>query len=246
MDTHLLHPHHPLEELPRTRVQKLVRAVTSYYFIVLVVAIGFAYLFGWLADEVNENEFGGVNRAILLTIHAYRSAALDRLALDATWLGSFYGVALIAASLVLGLWILKRYVDLGTLAAVLIGASAMDITLKLFFHQARPQVFPPLIQETNYSFPSGHSLISFALWGFFAWWIVSMGAREIWRWMLALLGILIAVMVAVSRLYLGVHWPTDVLAGLFLGFGWVAVCAFGHRWLTRQARRDRKSQLHEA
>jgi undecaprenyl-diphosphatase len=240
------HTHNPLEDLPRTRAEKLLRAITSYYFIALIIAAGFAYLFGWLADAVTENTYGGINRTILLAIHAHQSTNLDRLALDITWFGSLYGVVTLASALALGLWLLKRYVDLGMFIAVLFGAMVMVFALKVHYHNPRPQVFPPLIQETNFSFPSGHSLISFALWGFFAWWIVSIHPRDVWRWLLGALGIVVAIMVALSRLYLGVHWPTDVLGGMFLGFGWVAFCALGHGWLTRHARRERRRLRHQA
>jgi membrane-associated phospholipid phosphatase len=246
MKTNLYHTHNPLEDLPRTRAQKLVRAITSYYFFALLIALGFASLFSWLADAVNSNKYGDINRTILLAIHAHQSDSLNRLALDTTWFGSFYGVLTLSAALALALAILKHYVELGMFAAVLLGATLMIFILKIHYHNPRPLVFPPLVIETNFSFPSGHSLASFAIWGFFAWWIVSVHPRNVWRWLLGALGILVAVMIALSRLYLGVHWPTDVLAGFFLGFGWVATCALGHRWLTRHARRERKKQLHAA
>ena len=234
-----------IEEIPGKRARALFRVISSYYFIALAIAGGFAWLFGWLADEVTENEFGDINRSILLTIHSYRSPVLDRLAFDVTWLGSSYGIITLAIIFSAGLLFLKRYVDLGTFAAVLIGASLMVVTLKFVFHNPRPQVFPPLVQESNFSFPSGHSLTSFALWGFFAWWTISLHVRNVLRWLLGFLGVLVAASVAVSRLYLGVHWPTDVLAGFFLGFGWVAVCAAGNRWFTRHARRERRELLHQ-
>lgn len=238
--------HHPIERLSHSRAEKLLKAITSYYAIAISIGIAFAYLFGWLADEVTENEFGVDNRAILLNIHRFRTPILDRFAFTLTFLGSTWGIILISACVLAGLWLLKRYVDAGMYAAVIIGASLMVITFKLFFQQIRPQVFPPLVKETSFSFPSGHSLTSFAVWGFIAWWIVSLDPRQVWRWCLGMLCILVAASVALSRLYLGVHWPTDVLAGFFLGFGWVAVCAVGHRWLTRHARRERRSQLHKA
>lgn len=240
-----LHDQHIIEQLPPSRAQKLLKIITSYYFIALAIGAGFTYLFGWLAEEVTENEFGVDNTAILLHIHAFRSPLLDGIAFTFTWIGSPVGIVLISILIVAGLWLRKRYVDIGMYGAVLIGASVMVLTLKIFFHQLRPQVFPPLVHETSFSFPSGHSLTSFSAWGFVAWWVVSIDPRKVWRWVLGALGVLVAALVALSRLYLGVHWPTDVLAGFFLGFGWVAVCAFGQRWLTRHARRERKKQLQQ-
>lgn len=235
-------PHNPLERLPGARARTLLTIITSYYAIALAIGAAFAYLFGWLADEVTENEFGVDNRAILLQIHALRSPLLDRVAFDLTFFGSTYGIIFISLVVIGTLVLLRQYVDIGMYVAVILGATVMVLIFKIFFHQLRPQVFPPLVKETSYSFPSGHSLTSFAVRGFVAWWIVSLGPRQIWRWFLGLLCAIVAAMVALSRLYLGVHWPTDVLAGLFLGFGWVAVCALGHRWLTRRARRERRKQ----
>jgi undecaprenyl-diphosphatase len=236
------HPH-PIEKLPPSRSRRLLKALTSYYGIALLVAIACTYGFSWLADEVLEGEFGNLNSSVLLAIHAHRSVTLDNLAFTVTWLGSSWGVMTIGVLLTGALLLMRRYVDLATFAAVLVGATLMVATFKLVFHQLRPQVFTPLVVESNYSFPSGHSLTSFALWGFFAWWIVSIRPKDVWRWALALLGIVIAALVALSRLYLGVHWPTDVTAGVFLGFGWVAVCAVGQRWLTRHARRERRQMI---
>ncbi|HEY3875339.1 MAG TPA: phosphatase PAP2 family protein [Candidatus Kapabacteria bacterium] len=244
--THAVHTiEEVLEEIPQAGASKLYRVVTSYYFYALLIAVICAGIFGWLADQVTDHTVGGFNRSILLAIHARQTPTLDSLALHITWLGSTYGIATLGLLFTAAFLLMKRYVDLATMAAVLIGASLMVVTLKLVFHNPRPQVFPPLVQETNFSFPSGHSLTSFAIWGFFAWWMVSLQVRNLWRWLLGLLGILVAASVALSRLYLGVHWPTDVLAGLLLGFGWVALCATGNRWFTRHARRERREMLHQ-
>ncbi|MDP4199956.1 MAG: phosphatase PAP2 family protein [Bacteroidota bacterium] len=238
--TPTMHHPHPIEDLPASRAQKLLRALTSYYAIALAVAVVCAWGFGWLADEVLDHEFTVANTSILLTIHAHRTATLDQIAFLASGIGSATGITIIGIALVLALLIMNRYVDLGTLAAVLLGATVLMLTFKLLFHQVRPHVFEPLVRETNFSFPSGHSLTSFSLWGFLAWWIVSMNHRQVWRWILGILGLGIAVLVALSRLYLGVHWPTDVVAGMLLGFSWVGVCVTGQHWLTRHARRERR------
>jgi len=212
------HPHHPIEDLTRSRSQKLLKAITSYYAIALAVAAVCAVIFGWLAEEVLEKEFTSTNTSILLAIHAHDTPTLDTLALDITNFGSAIGIAIIGAMLAGGILLMKRYVDLGTFAGVLIGSTIISVAFKLLFHQVRPAVFISLAPETSYSFPSGHSMSSFSVWGFFAWWIISLGPKDIWRWVLAILGIVIAIFVALSRLYLGVHFPSDVLVGTILGW----------------------------
>src|ERR1051326_5470132 len=121
----LQHHPHPIEKLPRSRVQKLLRALTSYYGIAILIAIGCAYVFGWLADEVAEGEMWNINSSILLSIHSHRSITFDQLAFAITWLGSTSGVMVIGAFFVGSLLLLRRYVDLATFTAVLIGASLM-------------------------------------------------------------------------------------------------------------------------
>ena len=232
-----------LDKLPPSRRQRLLRAFTSYYAIALGLTLGCASIFGWLADEVLEKEFTSVNTSILLAIHAHRTATLDVLAFSFTDVGSIIGVSIIGSILVGALVRTKRYVDLWTFIAAIGGALLFVFTFKLLFHQIRPQVFAPLTTEIDFSFPSGHSLMSFAVWGFFAWWIVSIRPREKWRWGVAALGLMIALLVALSRLYLGVHWPTDVVAGMLIAFSWIGVCATGQRWFTRHARRERRKQL---
>lgn len=233
---------HPLEDLTRSRSQRLLRALTSYYAIALGVAIVCAVVFGWLAEEVMEKEFTAINTSILLAIHAHDTPTLDTIALDTTNLGSALGIVIIGGILAGCILLMKRYVDLGTFAGVLIGSTIISVSFKFLFHQVRPAVFVSLAPETSYSFPSGHSMSSFSVWGFFAWWIISLGPKDVWRWLLAFLGIVIATAVALSRLYLGVHWPTDVIAGMLLAVSWIGVCVTGQRWLTRNARRERRKQ----
>ncbi|MEO5931038.1 MAG: phosphatase PAP2 family protein, partial [Candidatus Kapaibacterium sp.] len=81
------------------------------------------------------------------------------------------------------------------------------------------------------------SLISFCFWGFVAVWLLHQGATEVWRWFVAIPLLLIPAMVALSRLYLGVHWPTDVLAGMLIAAFWIAACFLGQRWFI--SRRER-------
>src|SRR5204863_9227182 len=146
----------PIEQLPARRTPELVAALTSDYATALAIAGIYTIAFDWLADEVLEKEFVKINTTILVSIHAWETPTLDRIALLITSLGSGYGITSIGLALAAALIISKRYVDLATLVAVLIGASLIVFSFKLFFHQSRPQVFTQLAPEHDYSFPSGH------------------------------------------------------------------------------------------
>lgn len=233
---------HPIEQLRLSRAERLLEILTTYLAISLGVVLVFGGTFAWLASEVIEREFTRINTSILLWIHGFRADGLTNVALLMTDIGSVYGIVTFGLLMVLMLYLKRRYVDIGTLVIALAGAAAMVFAFKLIFHQIRPHIFQPLVVENDFSFPSGHSTMSFTICGFYAWWIISVKREEVWRWLVAAFALFAAFLVALSRLYLGVHWPTDVLGGALLAFAWVGVCVAGQRWLTHHARREKRKQ----
>ncbi|MNX90434.1 PAP2 superfamily protein [compost metagenome] len=78
--------------------------------------------------------------------------------------------------------------------------------------------------------------MSVCFFGFLAYWTVAQGPREPWRWLVAIGCLLLTGLISLSRLYLAVHWPSDIVAGALVGFFWLACCLAGRRWvLTREA-----------
>ena len=97
------------------------------------------------------------------------------------------------------------------------GAVLLNALMKLVFHRPRPELWPRTVIENGASFPSGHSMFAAALWSVAAlllW-------RTRWRWPALGLGVAYCLLMGSSRLVLGVHYPTDVLAGLLTGLAWV-------------------------
>lgn len=238
----LIAPPSEAQTLPRSIRKRLIELVGVFYLLAIVVAVGSLVLFVWLADEVLEQEFSPLNRAILLFINSFASPFWERLAFALSWLGSVYGIT--AITILFGGWLLlrRRFVDVSTLLVTVLGSTVLTLVLKAMFQQIRPQVFTPLAIERNFSFPSGHSLGSLCLFGFIGAWLVLQNSRQIWRWWVAGTGVAIAVMIGLSRLYLGVHWPTDVLAGFLVASFWVSACVAGQRLLLayRERRKSRR------
>ena len=108
------------------------------------------------------------------------------------------------------------------LAFAVVGAFLLNESLKLHFHRARPQVPWAIGDEHTYSFPSGHALFAAALYGTLCY--VALARRGTTRLRQVLVLVPACVLVAgigLSRIYLGMHWPTDVLAGWFTGSLWL-------------------------
>lgn len=150
--------------------------------------------------------------ALLQSIHGLHTPFLDGLFLFSHELGTLRFSALLA--LVAISWHVRRGERRAALAWLVVGLTtiSVDSFVKPGFGRARPELWPRMIEPTSFSFPSGHALVSATLFPLFAW--VTLRLRRI-RFLV--LGVGVPLFVGFGRLYLGVHWPTDVLAGWALG-----------------------------
>ena len=184
----------------------------------LVILLGLS----WLFQEVLEKEAFGFDTTVLLGVHRWSNPILDQVMLSLTRLGDpEFVVVIIVLSLGLLLWRRQR-TEAKMLAIACLGALILNQGLKLFFAKPRPQLWTPLIVETSFSFPSGHALGSLVLYGFLAYLLAINYPRQS-HWVYGF-AVFLVMAIGVSRLYLGVHWVTDVAAGYAVGFLWLMVC----------------------
>lgn len=139
-------------------------------------------------------------------------------------LGGELGAILITGGAVFWLWRHHRWEEAMALLVCVASAAAFNGLLKLFFARPRPSVFPPLVKERTYSFPSGHTITAATLYGFLTILLWQQGSN--WA---ALTGAMIPA-VGFSRVYLGVHYPSDVIAAMILGVVWLAIVMVGLTW----------------
>lgn len=221
----------------RGRLRRALAQVTLLELLALALAIVAIVLFGLLARSALDAEVAALNRSALTSIHRLSSPTLDTVAIAITWLGNVPTIVVLGVAIGIALRRSGRRIDAWVLGAVLAGGGILSITLKSVFDHPRPQVFAHVYAAAGQSFPSGHSLISYCLWGFVAAWLVSSAPRSPLRWLGAGLCIAVATSVALSRLYLGVHWPSDVLAGLLVAAFWLATCFIGRQAVRRRVAR---------
>lgn len=154
----------------------------------------------------------------------HRSAVLTSFFKLATHLGS--SALLIPLVLVVGLLLWKRrgeVLPLAVLAASYAGALVLETSLKHLVGRARPPAADRLVHATGFALPSGHATLATAVWLTSAVVLGRQLARRRARFSVAAAAVCVIVAVDTSRVYLGVHWPTDVLAGTAIGGGWSAL-----------------------
>ena len=145
---------------------------------------------------------------------------------DITSLGGSTIVFLITF-FVVGYFILqKQYSMLFLVLAAVIGGAVIDLMLKELFGRIRPQIVPNLIPVKSFGFPSGHSMMSTIKYLSLASILARLQARRRDKIYIISVAVFLSFMIGISRIYLGVHYPTDVLGGWSLGLAWAAFCWF--------------------
>lgn len=169
---------------------------------------------------------GGFDEAILRAIAGWRTAWLNRAAADVSSLGSTTIVLLVTVTAFALLWIIAR--DRAGAARIATAAAGAEIwveVIKRILQHPRPAIIPHLVESAGFSFPSGHAFMATATYGTLAAVACGHVRQRAARLVIRLVCWTIAGLVAISRVYLGVHYPTDVLGGALLGIAWLYITA---------------------
>ena len=159
---------------------------------------------------------------------------LRQSAIDISALGGFTVMWLFGGSGIAALVFLRRRAEAAWIAASLVGASLLSTELKSVIHRPRPDVVPHLVWVDNASFPSGHAMISAATYLTIALMLAGIEPRRAVRVAIVSFFSLLVVLIGCSRVYLGVHWPSDVLGGWCFGTVWALLVFAANRWLRRR------------
>jgi undecaprenyl-diphosphatase len=188
----------------------------------LVAAIAALLLFAWMAEEVLESGTLHFDDNVRASVHQYASPSLTVFMRGITLLGSME-VLLPAVLIVLTFLLVrgKRYEAI-VLSVTMAGGVILNIVLKLSFHRARPDPFFNLAVPASYAFPSGHALLALCFYGVMARILSdSMKSRQ-YRWIVWIGALCFIGLIGLSRIYLGVHHASDVLAGYAAAIVWIS------------------------
>lgn len=193
-----------------------------------------------VADEVAEPGGVGMDSRILLALRDPADAAdpigphwVEEAVRDLTALGSMVVVALVTVTVVGYLVLQERLRSALFLVVAVVGGVALGALLKGIFDRPRPDVVPHMVEVLSESFPSGHTMVSAVVYPTLGVMLSRTVSRTRTRLYLLMVAVGLALIVGVTRVYLGVHYPSDVLGGWTLGFAWALLCWLAVRWLQR-------------
>lgn len=192
-------------------------------------------LFVELADEVHELEAFHFDAPLLWQMRAIASPGLDAAMVFITRVGYQWGLIPLDIGIVVVLLLIRRWREAAFAALSFVGSALLNMGSKQFFQRDRPSLWESIAPESTYSFPSGHAMGSMTL----AATAILLAWPTRWRWPVVIVMVPFAFAVSISRVYLGVHYPSDILGGWCAALVWVVgvyLLMFRHRRPWRKAK----------
>lgn len=191
----------------------------------VVVAAGFLLFFGWLAEEVFEGDTRIFDETIRNFVHEFSSPFVTLLMIFFSLLGSPLFLVVLGIMTAAAFSYFKDKRSIVLFLITMAGEIVLEFALKLYFGRVRPAAFFDYPLPASYSFPSGHAFGSLCFYGILAWLVTRKLKSYSAKIMLFISSALLILLIGFSRIYLGVHYPSDVLAGYAAGLFWVGVVA---------------------
>jgi undecaprenyl-diphosphatase len=184
-----------------------------------------------LAEAAREGTIQRFDDAVLLSLRQDAHPELPRgpqwlppVMRDITSLGGEPVIVLVTLVVVGYLWLRQKYRDLVLITVAALGGGLLDVTLKEVVGRGRPAIVPHFINVDTLSFPSGHSMMSMVVYLVLAILLSPQLPDRRARSYVIMVALLLTFLIGISRVYLGVHYPSDVLGGWLVGLAWAAIC----------------------
>lgn len=224
--------------LSRTEFIRGMMLMNNKLRMLFMFSLGLLLCFGLIALNISRYKYITSDSVIISLIQGLEAPTLTSVMIFFTELGSSKIIYLIGAFLLIFLFtVIKKRSQLILIPIVFIGARMLNQILKALFHRERPDL-NRLIEIGGYSFPSGHAMNAMAFYGIVTF-VVCRHISSRWgRALFILIGSLLILMIGISRVYLGVHYPSDVIAGYFAS-GFCLVIVIWIYYLFKEMRQSR-------
>lgn len=208
---------------------------------VLVILLA-GWWFGAIAEDLAPNDpLLLMDQRVALWFHQHVTPAMTRAAEVITCFGSVAWLTFISAALAVFFIWRRLWLNLLVLALTMLGGSILNVLLKHFFHRQRPVLENPLVTLSSYGFPSGHTMGATMFYGLLALFAAKTLRTGRARAICFIAACVFALLIGLSRIYLGAHFPSDVIGAFAAGILWLTVC-----WTAVEVLRHRRARLHSS
>ena len=204
----------------KTRAKNLPRSVVASLLVFAIMTI----ILAEMSERINYGPLTVADVRLSNWLHENRSQPLTLVMRAITTLGDTWAVTFISISFLVFLLWRRRFNWAGIMSLSVFGGMLLNRFLKLAFLRPRPSFDEPLLTFTGYSFPSGHTMAATVLYGTFAVYFFTRTTGTRRRALIIFIAGLLIVLVAFSRIYLGAHYLSDVLAAIAEGLAWLSLC----------------------
>lgn len=209
-------------------IRRHVRNAYAVFGIFLLTGAGIAIACTWafskIAGQVRGGRTQAFDDAVMRWMAAHQSATVQAVMVEITSLGTGVVVGMIVLVAGMFLWLNHHKHSAILLIAATLGGIVLDNLLKIGFNRPRPQIFHWGTYAMSSSFPSGHAMSSVIVYGTVAYLAARLQQNLASRVLTMLIAALMIGAICFSRLYLGVHYPSDVIAGVVIGLAWAGFC----------------------
>lgn len=219
-------------------VGRIVKSFGGRLLVGLGFAVGFLFFFGWLAEEVFEGETKNFDESVRNFVHGFAAPPLTAAMKFFTYLGSPLSLTILGVIVIAAFFYLKHKRAVALFLITMAGEVALNLAFKMFFGRVRPEPFFDFPLPASYGFPSGHAFGSLCFFGILAWLTTARTQNKIAKAAIWSAAVIIIFLIGLSRVYLGVHYPSDVLAGYAAGLFWVVIVALTDSRLRRNSAAD--------
>lgn len=204
-------------------------------YVLLYTSVIYATLFGLIAIAVGNLKIEQFDHLIISFVQGMESPGLTSVMMFFTWIGGGLPIVVIICITMVILFVFLRHrKELIFLVTVVLGSALLNMVLKYLFSRSRPE-FHRLIEVSGYSFPSGHSMSAFSFYGALAYLLWRHIPGAVGRVILIVLSSIFILFIGVSRIYLGVHYPSDVIGAYLVSGCWLSCSIWVHQRLMERS-----------
>lgn len=212
------------------RVLRRAGGKLSRGFLICLVGV---VAFGVLADEMGEGDTVGFDSLVRDGVNSFATPILTQLAIFFSFIGDWPFLTVLGLAIFGFLLYIKWKREAVIFLITNIGELVFNVSLKLIYQRTRPEPLFEYALPDSYSFPSGHALGSFCFFGILAWILVRNAEHTSQKWAIAIAAALLIFAIGLSRIYLGVHYPSDIVAGYLVAMVWTLTVVFADRSLLK-------------